>query len=185
MLTKICKKCKHVQNIEEFTINKTGTNYRKSQCNTCRRKEKKIYYLKNKSKCIVSSTSYNKKYKIKIQQYLKLWTKKRYKENITFRLTNNLRSRLKMALKGRGDKSKSTMELLGCSIEELKTYLESKFKQGMNWENHSFYGWHIDHIKPCASFDLSKSQQQKICFHYMNLQPLWAKDNLSKHTTIE
>ncbi len=74
-----------------------------------------------------------------------------------------------------------TMELTGCSAEYLKKYLETKFKKGMTWENHGRKGWHIDHIKPCASFDLSNLRQQKKCFHYKNLQPLWAEENLRKN----
>jgi hypothetical protein len=70
------------------------------------------------------------------------------------------------------------MEYIGCSIEHLKDYLQSKFENGMTWEN---YGkWHIDHIRPCASFDLTDIEQQKICFNYKNLQPLWAEDNFKK-----
>jgi len=81
------------------------------------------------------------------------------------------------AIKG-GQKCKKTMEILGCSLSFLKDYLESKFQSGMTWEN---YGkWHIDHIRPCASFDLSDPKQQRICFHYTNLQPLWAEDNVKK-----
>ena len=70
--------------------------------------------------------------------------------------------------------------LIGCSLEELKKHLESQFKPGMSWKNRGRNGWHIDHIKPCASFDLSKSEEQHKCFHYSNLQPLWAKENLRK-----
>ena len=75
-------------------------------------------------------------------------------------------------------KSASTKILIGCSIDFLKQHLESKFQQGMSWKN---YGkWHIDHIRPCASFDLSQAREQKKCFHYKNLQPLWARDNILK-----
>ena len=71
-----------------------------------------------------------------------------------------------------------TTNLIGCTVEQLKQHLESHFKVGMFWSN---YGkWHIDHIKPCASFDLSKESEQKKCFHYTNLQPLWAKENREK-----
>jgi hypothetical protein len=60
--------------------------------------------------------------------------------------------------------------------------LEKQFTKGMNWKN---YGkWHIDHIKPCASFDLSLEHEQKLCFHFTNLQPLWAKDNIRKSDKI-
>ena len=57
-------------------------------------------------------------------------------------------------------------------------YLEAKFTEGMTWENHGL--WHIDHIKPCSSFNLLIEDEHHKCFHYSNLQPLWAKDNLSK-----
>ena len=70
------------------------------------------------------------------------------------------------------------MKLLGCSSEFLRQHLERQFKPGMSWENHG--QWHLDHIKPCASFDLSKPEQQRICFNYKNLQPLWAIDNMKK-----
>ena len=89
----------------------------------------------------------------------------------------NLRIRINLALKG-NPKLSTTMKLVGCSIERLKQHLEKQFKMGMSWNN---YGkWHIDHIRPCASFDLSKPSEQKKCFNYTNLQPLWAEENLKK-----
>ena len=72
------------------------------------------------------------------------------------------------------------MALLGCSAEQLRTHLEEKFTDGMSWDNYGYRGWHIDHIRPCASFDLTDPQQQLECFHYTNLQPLWAEDNFKK-----
>jgi len=98
-----------------------------------------------------------------------------------FKLTKNLRTRVNSALKGRW-KSKKTMELLGCTIDELWLHLEKQFQPGMTRENYGFGEgcWHNDHIRPCSSFDLSDPEQQKICFHYTNLQPLWQRDNLSK-----
>jgi hypothetical protein len=103
--------------------------------------------------------------------------KKIRKINLTLRLTENLRRRINTLIR-QNYKSQETLILLGCSVEFLKLYLASKFTTGMSWKN---YGkWHIDHIKPCASFDLRKPNEQKKCFHYTNLQPLWAKDNLRK-----
>ena len=99
--------------------------------------------------------------------------------NINAKLAHALRNRILKALKNI-NKSKSTISLLGCSIEEFKKYIESKFKTGMNWKNHGRYGWHIDHIKPCASFNLSKPEEQCKCFHYTNIQPLWWEENLRK-----
>ena len=72
------------------------------------------------------------------------------------------------------------LDLIGCTVEELKQYLEDKFKEGMTWKNHSKHGWHIDHIKPCASFDLIEEEQQRKCFHYTDLQPLWCYENWAK-----
>jgi hypothetical protein len=80
--------------------------------------------------------------------------------------------------KSKTEKTNSSIKLLGCSIQNFKSYLENKFQNGMSWENHG--EWHLDHIKPCASFDLSDPVQLGACFHYTNFQPLWAKDNLKK-----
>ena len=102
---------------------------------------------------------------------------KRNLKRLNRKLGQNLRNRINNALKHNW-KSGHLLELLGCTIEFLKRYLQKQFRQGMNWKN---YGkWHIDHIKPCASFDLSIPEEQRKCFNYTNLQPLWAKDNLSK-----
>lgn len=110
------------------------------------------------------------------------YKKERLKNDLNFRLTENLRSRLYKALKG-FSKSKSTKELIGCSIEELKIHIESQFTKGMTWEN---YGkWHIDHIKPCSLFNLTLKEEQEKCFHFTNLQPLWEEDNLRKSNKYE
>ena len=94
-----------------------------------------------------------------------------------------MRCRLRGALAGTS-KSAATLELLGCSVEELKKHLENQFVKGMTWNNYGLHGWHIDHIIPCASFDLTKEEEQRKCFHYTNLQPLWAKDNYAKGDKI-
>lgn len=108
---------------------------------------------------------------------------KRLKVDLNFRLSYNLRSRLYRAIKNTW-KVGSAVDDLGCTIEELKKHLESKFKPGMTWENHSKDGWHIDHIKPLASFNLSNPDQFKEACNYTNLQPLWAEDNLKKGDKI-
>jgi hypothetical protein len=101
-----------------------------------------------------------------------------------YRLERNLRKRLAMALK-KNSKTGSAIKDLGCSIEEFITHIESLFQDGMSWENYGQYGWHIDHIKPCSSFDLSDPEQQKLCFHYSNQRPLWWIDNLKKGRSVE
>ena len=79
----------------------------------------------------------------------------------------------------------SALELLGADVDFVKKYLQNKFLKGMTWDNWSRDGWHIDHIIPLSSFDLTKIEEQKKAFHYTNLQPLWAVDNLKKGDKIE
>jgi hypothetical protein len=103
------------------------------------------------------------------------------RNNENVRIANNLRRRINLALKGK-TKYKKTFELIGCNIKQLIKHLESTFKIGMSWNKRSLI--HIDHIRPCASFDLSKPEEQIKCFHYTNLQALWAHENLSKSDKI-
>lgn len=109
------------------------------------------------------------------------YRKEQYKYNPSYRLRKCLRARIYDALKGR-NKSAKSIELLGCSPEFAVQYLANLFQPGMSWSNHG--DWHIDHIIPCNSFDLSDPDQQRQCFHYTNMQPLWAEDNLRKGDTI-
>ena len=97
-------------------------------------------------------------------------------------IKRRLRSRVNRVLTGKL-KSAPTLQLLGCSLEVFKSYLESQFVRGMTWKNHG-RAWHIDHKEPCSSFDLSNPDEQRKCFHYSNLQPLWARENWRKHARI-
>lgn len=142
-------------------------------------KWKRKHYLDN----LAYYTEKSKKYK---QQNKEIRNKKlsiRLKNDAEYRLRCNLKARIISALKGKG-KSSKTMELIGCNIDQLKKHLSNKFTKGMTFKNHSYKGWHIDHIKPCASFDLRCPVQQLACFNYNNLQPLWASDNMSKGAKI-
>lgn len=197
---KICTKCKVEKEENQFRLNKRskdGLDYNCKQCyleynkkwsktsaaqksyenklNKAKGDRKinplkyksydKQYYQRNRSKVIKRTTEYNTK---------------KYKNDTQYKICSLLRSRILHALKNyKGVKKASkTLELIGCTIEELKLHLESQFTEGMSWDNQG--GWHIDHIIPCANFDFNDPNQQKICFHYTNLQPLWAKDNQSK-----
>lgn len=97
----------------------------------------------------------------------------------SFSVKSNLYRRINHALNGTA-KTDSTMLLIGCTVAELVVHIESQWLPDMSWENYALDGWHIDHIRPCASFDLLDPEQQRECFHYTNLQPLWAEDNLRK-----
>jgi hypothetical protein len=126
-----------------------------------------------------SSIEVQKERKKKYNKKSSIRNKKRYYEDINYRMSKILRSRIKTALKN-NFKISSAVRDLGCSIEELKKHLESKFQTGMTWENWGLNGWHIDHIKPLCSFNLSNIEEFKKACHYTNLQPLWAKDNIAK-----
>lgn len=164
----------------------------------------KLYRANNSEKLKEKRKQYVKKNKEKIREYykvyhvvnadkMKVYRDKSYSLNkskkfarekirrstdIDYRLTCALRSRLNKVVT-HGYKSAKTLELLGCSVEYLKQHLENKFDGVMSWDNYGSY-WHIDHIRPCASFDLKDEEQQKQCFHYSNLQPLEAIENIIK-----
>lgn len=104
--------------------------------------------------------------------------------SVSNKIAMRMRKRLWSALKT-NVKADKTFNLVGCSTEHLIQYLESKFLPGMSWDNYGKSGWHVDHIKPLALFDLSDKAQQNLAFHYTNLQPLWWRDNLSKGDKYE
>ena len=151
-----------------------------------RQREAKLVYQKEQR---LNKPDYMKNYRIqnkeKIRQAANKWQKNKYYTDISYRLRSILQKRIVATLKGHY-KSESTIKLLGCSIEEFKTHLESQFDKDprLNWETYGPKGWHIDHIIPCASFDLSDPEQQKICFHYTNMQPLWWDLNIAKSNKI-
>jgi hypothetical protein len=120
-----------------------------------------------------------REWNIRNKLYRLQYNKTRYYNNVNYRLGISLRTRLYQALKG-NYKTGSAVKDLGCTIEELKAHLESQFQNGMSWDNYGLKGWHIDHIIPLASFDLTNREEFLKACHYGNLQPLWAKDNLSK-----
>ena len=145
------------------------------------KKKAAIYYQNNKEKLSAYSREYNQTHKEEKRKYKRKYTNNKRKNSIPFKLTCSIRVRMWRVLK-RNSKAAHTLELLGCSPIKFKEHLELQFKPNMSWDN---YGkWHIDHIIPCCTFDLSKNEEQKKCFHYTNLQPLWAIDNLRKHKTL-
>jgi hypothetical protein len=140
---------------------------------------RKTYRVKNKIELNSKYKEWCQKNKEKRRAYMNTYTKKRRDQDIQFRIITTLRSRFYQAVK-KNHKTGSAIKNLGCSIIQLKSYLESKFLCGMSWDNYGLEGWHIDHIKPLSAFDLSNEKEMLKACHYTNLQPLWAKDNLSK-----
>jgi Prasinovirus endonuclease VII len=142
----------------------------------------KTHYQENHQKMIENASTWNRENKLLRNVRMKSWSKNRRESDLNFRLRHYLSTRIWWAVKG-NKKIENTGKLVGCSIPELRGHLEKQFASGMSWSN---YGqWHIDHIKPCSKFDLSYPVQQKECFHYTNLQPLWAKDNIRKGAKYE
>lgn len=134
---------------------------------------------KNKERVRIKSRNWWLKNRERARRNVRIWRAKTGEKQTLWRVAHYCRVRLRKVLKGR-DKSYSTRSLLGCRADQLKAHLEKQFKPGMTWENYGLKGWHIDHIKPCAKFDLTDPEQQKQCFHYTNLQPLWAGENIEK-----
>lgn len=206
---KQCKKCKKEKSILLFNLSRTNKFGVSCWCKECESKIRKKRVKDNPEKEKERHKRYQEKHKDKVKEYYlqyysknkdkyarrnKQWAnnnrdklreheKYRRKHDPLFRIKQSLRKRLHDALKGK-NKSASTLTLLGCSIEEFKKHLEKQFTKDMSWDNYGYYGWHIDHIKPCDSFDLTIEEEQRKCFHYSNMQPLWAKDNLSKSNKI-
>ena len=200
MYTKVCSVCQVEKLIDDFEKRNNKPTYR---CKECLSKYHKKYYIQNQDK-LKNKTS---DFRNNNPEYMKNWRKNnveklinqkrnwysknrdkinenernRRKNDIEYKIKKNLRRRVNQVIT-RDCKSTSTIELLGCSVYNFLKYMESKFIDDMSWDN---YGqWHIDHIVPCSSFDLTDLEQQKLCFHYSNLQPLWARDNLAKSNKL-
>ena len=155
-------------------------------------RKRKKYNAENKAQIDKKKNEYYKKNKEEINKKRNIRNRKRYKEEVQFKIMLNLRTRLGQLVKtDKMSKSKKSLtkfckEVIGTSLDDLINHLENQWYyhpetgELMTWENNTRKGWHIDHIKPIASFDLTKLDEQKKCFHYTNLQPLWAEENLSK-----
>lgn len=196
--TKVCSKCRKELPLDSFRKNKSqldGFNCYYIECNF-------IYnnnYFKNNSQKILNRSinwrnsnlercrkieeKYRANHKEDCTQRILAWKQYQYKTNAEYRLVENLRGRFLKAIRN-NQKSGHTLELLGCTIEHLKQHLESQFEPGMTWDNYGKNGWEIDHIVPCSYFDLTKEENQRICFNYRNLQPLWARDNYKKSDEV-
>lgn len=182
-----CKECRNIETKRKYYENH-------EQHLKQKRISSKKSYLRNKEKLNKARKMYREKRREYYIEYDRLrnqnpeirirknnQAKNRYHSNIQCKIKHRLSAgMLKKLSNVNASKISKTVELLGCSIQEFRVYLESKFESGMTWENYGYRGWHIDHIKPCAMFDLTKKEDQQKCFHYSNMQPLWAKDNMSK-----
>jgi hypothetical protein len=192
MEKKICSKCKDEKDVCEFRKSSKMKNGLQSECKSCSKLryllnrdeiliKKKIYSEKNKEKKSEYDKQYRLNNKIKKNEYIRNYRKIKRQSNPTFRLIESMRSRLKNFFKSNNIQNyNKTFNIVGCSPQELKEYLEKKFIDNMSWEN---YGkWHIDHKIPLSSANTDE-EVYKLC-HYTNLQPLWSEDNIKKSNKI-
>lgn len=188
-----CGRCAKILKKEDFYLRKNGQPKGGDHCKKCyslrdRTEYKKIYRAENKEKIKISNKVWKKNNKEKINANKRKRNKERWNSDFSYKARILLRTRISSLLKNLNIKrDKKTLEYLGCDLNQFKKYIESQFykhKNGlpMTWENHGKkdLNWHIDHIKPLASFDLAKKQQHEEAFHYTNLRPLWSDDHLLK-----
>lgn len=202
---KRCYRCNQQKPLDAFNACKSGTHGRHGHCRSCQKNVRREWYSKNSEQEKDNRRAYGKSEKAIVMRrarYAKnrdklLERNRQYRATPAARakaakarlaketrdpsakLARNLRVRLRKVVVGI-NRSASTMALLGCTIPELKKHLEQQFAPGMSWENYGYRGWHIDHKLPCASFDLTRDTDQKTCFHFSNLRPMWRFENQSK-----
>jgi hypothetical protein len=188
MNSKICSKCGNVREISEFRKDKTKKDGLRPDCKVClknyekssrldkptmMRDKLKKFYQDNPQK----KKEYRENYRVRKQQQ----RKERRNIDPIFVIVNRVRCRIwKYLNNNKIIKKNTTFEIVGCSPEELKSYLEKQFVDGMTWENRK--DWHIDHIIPLSTAK-NENELYKLC-HYTNLQPLWSYDNIKKSNKI-
>jgi hypothetical protein len=173
-IIKICQSCKLSKQLTEFRVNRKCVDNFNDMCYTC---DPKTNWTRDKKH--ISEKKYRMNNPDKMKEKYKNQSKL-----INRRIRSSLNSRLKSALlNSTNKKTNSIVNYIGCTITFFKDWIENLFQDNMTWDN---YGeWHLDHVKPCASFDLSDSEQIKICFNWKNYQPLWGIDNLIKNDTVD
>jgi hypothetical protein len=187
---KKCTSCKEIKSFNDFIKQSSSKDGFGPKCKLCWVKRNKIWRNNNPVKYKEMERAYHKENSAYFVEKSKIWhinnrersnlyRVDRRKTNPEYKIRYYLRSRLYKVIKG-NKKVGSFIEDLGCSLALLREHLEKKFQPGMSWENYGLYGWHIDHIIPLVSFDLTDREQFLRACHFSNLQPLWASDNLSK-----
>ena len=189
---KRCTKCLEIKDFNFFTPQKEGFMGLKSQCKSCDLVYDKHFQTKTNTRAERDKTDKAKQYRKKyVAENLNWWRKyereyrhNRRKEDMFFKIKGNMSGRLSDLINKR-NLGATTLELIGCDRETFMSHIEKQFTDGMTWENYGLKGWHIDHILPLSSFDLTIEDEIKKACHYTNLQPLWWEDNLKKGNKFE
>ena len=181
-----CRMCEEIKVLDDFPYSSSPKVFynRKSYCKKCAYETWKVPIMKTE-RYKKMKAGWDKKSSKKHRVKRNASKMRKYHSDPQTKLKINLRSRLgRIIRKNNITKTNSALTLVGCDLPFLIKYLEDQFKEGMSWHNWSLDGWHIDHIIPLDAFDLTDIEEQKKAFHYTNLQPLWAKENLSKGNRI-
>ena len=196
----ICRDCLVEKEENLFDLNPRTLTGRSYQCKDCRSLyNKRRLFAKTGREARVPLTKeerrkrqteaarvYRAEHREEVNRRAREGNKARRKVDPGFAIKTQLTNRLGDAVRN-GQKAGSGVRDLGCTIEELKAHLESKFQPGMTWDNrgHGYGKWNIDHIMPLAAFDLTNRQHVVLACHYLNLQPLWHEDNMSKGDKLD
>ena len=174
---KRCKKCSNIKSLDLFYKSKSGRFGVAGKCKDCD-KERGVEY-RTRPEVIARTLAYNQSPEGRAVQ-------KKFRDNrnsqTQFRIRNTLSNKMRRVIKNQW-MSPKTEKYLGCTIKEFMNHLESQFVEGMTFDN---YGeWHLDHILPTSRFDFADDEQVRICSHYSNIRPMWAKANNYKRARIE
>lgn len=143
---------------------------------------RRAYYKKNKAKITAQNKEYLKKARAAGKTTASVAARRRRKMDPCFRIVEGMRKRFRKLLTPLQRESVRTIKLTGCTRAELRAHIEAQFSPGMSWGNYG--AWHVDHIKPCAAFDMSVAAERQSCFHYSNLRPLWAEINVARGCSL-
>lgn len=191
METKYCTKCEEDKPLDEFRATQKRT-----KCTLCLNEECRLYKQRNKAKVSAYNETYKKAHKNEIKQYNHNYSienrktiqtrhtaylRNRRKTVPSYKMSCVLRNRIKSFLFG--ENRAATRKLLGCNYDFIREWLESQFTEEMCFENHGEV-WHIDHVIPCAKFDMTDKDDQLKCFNWTNLQPMISVENLRKGDDI-
>jgi len=167
---KVCNKCNVLKNLKDYHKDKSKKDGYRGQCKKCELENKKIYYQENKDKR---------------HEY----EKNKYNSDEEVRIKKLLRTRFILGLKNKSsEKTKSILEITGCDLDFFKKWIEYQYKlitnnETIDWEDFK-QNYHMDHLMPCSSFNLTDIEEQKKCFHWKNIQILTKENNLKKSNTI-
>lgn len=182
MKSKKCVKCKKTKTLKEFYKHKKNSDGHSYDCKKCRKKRVKQWQDKNKKKVkgykdkwVNENPNYYKQYYQNNKEKRNEYKRNRYNNDPSFKITENYRNRIAKLI-SRGDKSETTKELLGCSSEKFKEYIEEQFTDDMNWDNYGTY-WQVDHIIPLNLFNMKNKEERLYAFNYRNCRPLKSEEN--------